>query len=78
MQARVPDSIEGLGNVEKDTPALPSCLKGGRNGVRNAKALMDCGMARSKAELVVWVGVFFIKDRKDTFKEFFKHFRKKR
>jgi hypothetical protein len=59
QQARVPDSIEGLGHVEKDTPAVLPPLKGGGNGVHNAKALLDCGMGRPKAKLVVWDGVLF-------------------
>jgi hypothetical protein len=71
----VPDSIEGLGHVEKDTPAVLPPLKGGRNGIHNAKALLDCGMERPKAKLVVWDGFSLSKDRKDTFEEeFFKHF----
>ena len=78
-KARVSDSIEGLGHVEKGTLAVPSCLKRGGNKVHNAKALIDCGMERPETETVVWDGVFFIKDVKDALKEeFFKHLRKKR
>ena len=47
--------MEGLGHVEKDTPlSLSPYLKGGGNGVHNAKELMHCEMARPETELVVW------------------------
>ena len=73
-QAREPDSIEGLGHLEKDIPAASSCHKGGGNRVHNEKALIDCGMVKPETVLVLWDVIFLIKSRKDMFKEeFFKH-----
>jgi hypothetical protein len=41
QQARVPNSIERLRDVEKDAPAILFSLKGGGNGVYNPEALLD-------------------------------------
>jgi hypothetical protein len=69
QQAKVPNPIKCLCDVEKDTPAILFSLKGGGNGVNN---LLDSRVMSSESTLMV--GDYFrgIKDRTTTFKEFLK------
>ena len=48
----MPDSIERLSDVQKDTPAILSSLKGRGNGIGDAEALLDSRMEGSETKLV--------------------------
>ena len=58
QKARVPNPIELLSDIEKDTPAILPSLKGGGNGVNNSEALLD---SRVRSEVLSsergWIGV---------------------
>lgn len=71
QQARVPNPIERLCDVEKDTPAILFSLKGGGNGVNNTEALLDSRVVSSETTLMVGDNFLGIKDREKTFKEEF-------
>jgi hypothetical protein len=68
QQARVPNPIERLCDVEKDTPAILFSLKGGGNDVDNTEALLDSRVVSSETTLIVGDNFLGFKDGK-TFEE---------
>jgi hypothetical protein len=65
----VPESIECLSDVKKNTPAILSSLKGGGNGIGDAEALLYSRVEGSETKLVGEDDLLRFEDRKKVLEE---------